>query len=349
MNTGAHSYIICALLLWASALLPARPKLDTLVMKNGDRITCEVKKLEYGQLHIKTTYSIGTIVIDWKKVDRVESGQLFQLQTGAGDLMAGSLRMQSEASKPYEEQEVEISTQAKTVAVKQPDIVQIEQLEDTFWGNVNGGVDLGLGLTKANSQKNFNLSSDLIYEGKVFDVKLNQKSYFSKTGDAQTNRHEGTVSYSRYRRQFFVQGLSNFLSSDEQKLDLRTTAGGGVGRYFARTNKNVFSTIGGFVLNNERFSPETGREVVNNLEGMVAAEYYTFRFDASEFRTYVAAFPSITDPGRYRINADMRIYWKISGRLKMSIGFTNNFDSRPPAGTPRNDYVLTSSVRVDLK
>ena len=355
MTTGRLSALRilgCAMILPTiiGTTLMARPKTDVLVMKNGDRITCEIVKLEYGQLHIKTSYSIGTIVLDWKEIEHVESKQTFWLQSGSGEQFTGAVTMDAVPEKSSADQEINVTGETQSVPLRHSEIVDIRQIETNLWSRFDGGVDAGLGLTKANSQTNFNLSGDLTYTGRNFDVALSQKSYFSSTRDApQTSRYEGSASYTRYRHKYFVRGLTNFLSNEEQKLDLRFTGGGGIGRYFQRTNKNVVTGSFGLVLNNERFSPETGKQVVNNLEALIAGEYYTFRFDASEFKTAVLVFPSVTDPGRFRIAADFNLYWKISGRLKWSVGVTNNFDSRPPGGTPRNDYVLTSSIRVDLR
>ena len=46
-------------------------------MKNGDRITCEVKGLEGGVLTVNLDYVDGTLSIDWLKVARLESSYLF--------------------------------------------------------------------------------------------------------------------------------------------------------------------------------------------------------------------------------------------------------------------------------
>ena len=42
----------------------ARDKTDVLVMKNGDRITCEVKRLDAGAPYVSVDYVDGTISID---------------------------------------------------------------------------------------------------------------------------------------------------------------------------------------------------------------------------------------------------------------------------------------------
>jgi hypothetical protein len=53
--------LLCLLIVPSSAL--ARTKTDVVVMKNGDRITCEIKSLEHGQLVIKPSYANATLAI----------------------------------------------------------------------------------------------------------------------------------------------------------------------------------------------------------------------------------------------------------------------------------------------
>ena len=51
--------------------LPAREKSDVIVMKNGDKITCEVKGLSSNTLYISVDYILNTISVDWTKVDHI--------------------------------------------------------------------------------------------------------------------------------------------------------------------------------------------------------------------------------------------------------------------------------------
>jgi hypothetical protein len=44
---------------------------------NGDRITCEIIKLEKGYLYVKLEYVDGTVAMDWSKIVHVESPQGF--------------------------------------------------------------------------------------------------------------------------------------------------------------------------------------------------------------------------------------------------------------------------------
>ena len=58
-----------ALLLTTPVL--AREKTDVLVMRNGDRMTCEIKGVSAGVLYVSFDYIDGTAAVDWSKLARV--------------------------------------------------------------------------------------------------------------------------------------------------------------------------------------------------------------------------------------------------------------------------------------
>ena len=59
------------------APLHAGEKTDVLYMKNGDRMTCEIKSLNAGSLQIRLDYVEGTISVQWSRVQRLDSKRLF--------------------------------------------------------------------------------------------------------------------------------------------------------------------------------------------------------------------------------------------------------------------------------
>ena len=69
----------------------AREKTDVLMMRNGDRMTCEIKGLSAGVLCVSFDYIDGTTSADWSKVARVESSQLFVVKTESGTVYTGTL------------------------------------------------------------------------------------------------------------------------------------------------------------------------------------------------------------------------------------------------------------------
>src|SRR5271169_1832550 len=91
----------CALFL--AAPLFARDKSDVIIMKNGDRITCEIKGLDSDTLYISVDYILNTLSVNWAKVDHVESKQLFIVKTQDGMVFSGTLSTpKAEGDRPIQ-------------------------------------------------------------------------------------------------------------------------------------------------------------------------------------------------------------------------------------------------------
>jgi hypothetical protein len=102
-----RALILSSFLLLTAPLL-ARDKTDVLVMKNGDRMTCEIKGLDAGILYVSFDYIDGTTLVDWSKVARLESTQLFIVKTQDGSMYTGELATpETPADRPLEIEVVE--------------------------------------------------------------------------------------------------------------------------------------------------------------------------------------------------------------------------------------------------
>ena len=115
----------------ALATLPivARPKIDVVVMTNGDRLTCEIKKLDRGVLYIGLDYVDGTLSVDWSKVERLDSKQLFRVETAAGITYSGTLRMVASAADQPRSIEV-LEDQTPNLRARPP--IYARQRSDTY-------------------------------------------------------------------------------------------------------------------------------------------------------------------------------------------------------------------------
>ncbi|HMB58401.1 MAG TPA: hypothetical protein VKN35_00685, partial [Xanthomonadales bacterium] len=65
---------LCLILLFLAISAPAfsAPKTDVIYLKNGDRVTGEIKQLFRGKLELKTDH-MGTVLIDWVDIQEVVS------------------------------------------------------------------------------------------------------------------------------------------------------------------------------------------------------------------------------------------------------------------------------------
>ena len=86
-----HATVLSFVLLLATPLF-AREKNDVLVMKNGDRLTAEIKGLDEGVLYVSFDYILGTSSVQWSKVAYIESRQLFIVKTTDGSAWSSAVR-----------------------------------------------------------------------------------------------------------------------------------------------------------------------------------------------------------------------------------------------------------------
>lgn len=144
---------------------------------------------------------------------------------------------------------------------------------------------------------------------------------------------------------WFAAGLVNFLSKSEQQLDLRTTLGAGIGREFIHTNKTLFSALVGGSYSGETFSSDSGQTKQDNGEILLGLNYSWFRFDFSQFKFGVLVHPSMTDVGRIRVDLNTSLSLTLLGEnFHWTISLYDNYDSRPPTDTSKNDSGTSTSI-----
>src|SRR5678816_1079029 len=95
MNRSAHlrlAMIVC--LVFLSALTArANSNEDVVVLKNGDRMTGEIKGLQRGELRFKSDYMAESVRLDWTKVASLESKSTFMIWLVDGKLVTDVMRL----------------------------------------------------------------------------------------------------------------------------------------------------------------------------------------------------------------------------------------------------------------
>src|SRR5205085_9883570 len=71
----------------------AKHKDDVVVMKNGDRITGEIKRMQRSQLTVKAEYMSADVVLDWSKLARLESKDPYLMSMTDGHQIAEHLKL----------------------------------------------------------------------------------------------------------------------------------------------------------------------------------------------------------------------------------------------------------------
>jgi hypothetical protein len=121
--------------IWVIQPASAREKTDVVWLKNGDRITCEIKYLMRGMLTVSTD-SMSTVEIKWQDVESITSEFLFTVQDIQGQLYVGSLQAAAAA------RHVNVAGPLPASGLEHLSVVQIREFEDSMWKRLSGSADL---------------------------------------------------------------------------------------------------------------------------------------------------------------------------------------------------------------
>jgi hypothetical protein len=337
------------LLLVLAGVCYGREKKDVLVFTNGDRITCEIIKLEKGYLYVKLDYVDGTVAMDWSKIAKVESTQDFVVADKAGTRYTGSLQSVAEGTNPEERKELQVQVAGTSASAVVPgkEVVEIDRTDNTFWQNLHGGLSTGLNFSKQQSRTQYNFQANTLFQRAKWSTSANYQSSFSGGGDVSDLRNDLSLNITRQLRspRNFYAGLAEFLQSDQQQLTLRTTLGGALGHVFSSTNNSFVTGYGGLDWNRERYSAEaTVGQTGDSAEFVLGTQLNFFRFKTTNILATANVYPSITDPGRVRFDLNTSLKLRIAKDLYWNLGYYLNVDSRPPQNLPKTDYGSSSSL-----
>ena len=165
MASKSTKYLLFIILLVCS--LPAWAEKTYLVfLKNGDRVTGEIKSLNRGILEVKTDH-MGTVYIEWEDIEEVISniGQSVELIDGQ--------RLYGPLAKPESDDIVSVETENGTVGVNTLDIVEMYPVAAGFWNRLDLSARLGFSWDKGSSVGRYTLGIDSVYKDPNYVTRAN--------------------------------------------------------------------------------------------------------------------------------------------------------------------------------
>ncbi len=339
--------IVLSLTLLVCLPLLAREKTDILVMKNGDRLTGEIKGLDQGVLYVSFDYILGTSSVQWSKVAHLESKQLFIVKTQDGSVYTGTLSTAETEEKRPIKIEVTESKQKQTV-IPRTQIVKMGETSDKFWERFNGAINSGIIYSKGNQNTQYSLGAEVDYlrERWSTDASLNS-TLSASNGASSATRNQ--VNFEGMHllpwKNYFYAGIGSFLQSSEQDIRLQTNLGAGIGRYLKNTNHASIALIGGVAWQGTNYKQSVLAVPTQNVAAaLIAAQVKLFRFNKTNLDVTATAFPALSEPGRIYLNTNATYYIKITSDLSWNISFYGNWDNQPPANFSGSDYGTSSGL-----
>ena len=342
-SVQSRALLLSCMMLVPSALFAGKYT-DVIVMKNGDRITGNIKALDGGRLSVSLDYVDGTISLDWLKVVRLESSKLFVVFTSDGASYEGRL-VTTQTEQPVKMQV--LTENGNRVEIDSAQVVRMSQTSDTFHERLTGNVDFGVIYSKGNqaTQYSFGTAIDYLRPRWAAGVTYNSNLSASRGSPTSTRNQLGLSSYRLLSwRSYFYEGVGNFLQSSVQGITLQTTLGGGIGYFFKDTNRARISVLGGVAWQGTNYKASASQSPQNIAVGLISAEAKFFKFRKTNLDVSASLMPAFTDPGRVRFNTNASYYLKIFRNLSWNLSFYGNWDNQPPQGLSASDYGSSSGL-----
>jgi len=317
----------------------AREKMDIVILKNGDRITCEIQSLERGMLTVKTD-PMSTIEIKWPDVERITSKLLFTVQDAKGQIYVGSLQ------PAEDERRVNVVGSQPARNLDHLSIVQIQELEGSRWKRLSGSAALGWSFTKASDRKQFDFTGDIMYRSERYSGQLSYSSTFGTSkGETDADRRLVTLAGTRQlSRRWLAYSQASYEHNLEMQLDRRLSFLGGPGYNIVRSDKSMITAVAAASFAHEIYANEGTHK---NAEGFFAldAQFFKLYSPKVDIASRFVYLPNFSTRGRRRLEFNSTVRIEVLKDFFVNLTFYDSFDSMPPSETAvKNDYGFTTGL-----
>ena len=324
-------------------------KTDVVHLKNGDRLTVEVKELNRGQMRLKTD-AFGTIYVNWVDVDHIETDKRLQVELANGRRYYGPAMPGSASGQLF------LDVRGELVELATDEIVFIQPIKSSkgLSGNLENSLSIGFNYTQASDVMQWHVEASSKYRT---DKHLLQASYDSMVTNNGTGedakRRDLKGGYQRFLQNrwlwFANAGLSE---NDELGVDGRLLLGAGGGRYIKQSNSQELLLGVGLTANIENALgdpdvADSGSGQDTSLEGLLYGQWNYFKLHTpkSNVDLTVSLYPGITESDRVRGDARLRYRQEFVKDLFLNLTYYYNFDTDPPLGAvSESDYGVVTSL-----
>ncbi len=328
---------VCAWLLFGRATTAA-DKVDVIQLKNGDRLTCEIKKLDRSALMISTD-PLGKATVHWGEVVGVMSPRMFDIQLASGQHYYGSLTLSAPGQVG-----VALSAGAPTILALS-DIVRLAPIGQRVWTRIDGSLDAGFSFAQANLETHYTLNGSATYRSPRYQFGASLASQLTSNEDAdRLSRNSLGLNGNRsFGNRWYTIGWGQLQQNEELALDLRVVGGGGVGRGLAHTSRRLWSLYAGLAYTHERFSGESPDQ---SAEAAIGGQMDFFTPGKEDFRISNSVVSYFNVTGRQRIRVELQSAWRheFLKDFYWSLNGFESFDGDPPADQKQNDSGISFTL-----
>lgn len=300
---------------------------DTVVLKNGDKLSGKIVGMGGGKLTIETAHS-GKVTVDWAQVASIKSDGKVKVRLSTGEMLEGTLdageagRLKIATEGPSAPVEVELG---KVTHFNEPPVA---------W---HGGIDLAARATDGNTHtKSFLLSAQGVRESEGDRITIKALWKYSENDGVLSERNAyglGKYDY-KFSEKLYAYASVELFTDIFKDLRLRTVVSAGAGYTFVKSDDWDFSAEAGIAwLDNDfRVSKDEshlGARLATHLRVKLP-----LGFNFTDDLTY---YPNFDESDDWQIHNEAAVSTDLGGGWTFKAGWILDFDNDPPVGAEEHD------------
>ena len=326
-----------ALLALASGLLAQ----DRITLSNGDVLTGTIKTMAGGKVTINSPL-LGDVVVPLADVKDLTTQDMVDLQTAEGDLLvkrrilgieAGKLRLEGST------RELELANLDKINPPSDPEPAWTGTFKlNALW--TDGNTDrrsAGASLDAKRETKADRISFDANWSYSE------DKSSTSSTWNLTERRAGAGMQYDYFLgKRWYALGTARVLGDTFADLDLRLTAGAGLGYTMIDNDDTRLLIEAGLSYLNENYRSNTPSN--DYLAARIAYKFNQVISASARFQQTVEAYPSLEQASDIYLQARSEIITNLTTSMIASLAHVIDYDNTPAPGNQRADQRVELSV-----
>ncbi len=284
--------------------------------------------------------------MEWEFINSVTSTTFFEVENRQGEFFYGML------SAGPDERKLVVIGPNQTVVLDMDQVVEIMPIRKTFWGRVDGSLNLGFSFTSADSILQYSIESDATYRERKYSAAITLSSIQTRIQTEQeeretTFRDNLDFTYTRFHRnRYFGSGSLDFTRSSELGIDLRAEIGWVMGRTFVQSNRSRLSAAAGLTVSRETPIGEEPSDYFLSAAIKGRYHFFLYNYPKTDISVDLSILPGITDWPRVRVNFNGSLKREIITDFTVNFSIFDSYDSDPPGGelAANHDFGIILSV-----
>jgi len=335
---------------------------DTVVLKNGDRLTGTIESSDGKTITLKTDYA-GEIKVQWSAVKDVTTDKPLYVAKSDKTTVNGTITSEGSDVVVHTANAGDVTVPLTNVTIIRSASEQTayeHSLHPGLFEEWKGGANFGFALARGNSDTT-NLALGFNADRKTLSdqIKMYATSIYSTNGaltgaTVTANEITGGIRYDRNINHIlfgFVSG--DFAHNALQDLNLQQIYGGGLGAHAINRPNTTLDLLAGVNYTRETYSGTVAgvtTTVERNLAAVTVGEDFAKKFGAtSSFVQHFYFYPDLSETGEYRFALDAAWVTQIKKWIGWQVTVSDRYITNPPiAGTKNNDVVLSTGLNFSF-